>query len=52
MEVVENTTSSKDIYIENLTMAYMGKLLLKETTMDLKHGHCYGLIGQNGCLIL
>jgi len=48
VEVVENTTSSKDIYIENLTMAYMGKLLLKETTMDLKHGHCYGLIGQNG----
>ena len=29
-------------------MAYMGRLLLKETTIDLKHGHCYGVIGQNG----
>lgn len=47
-QVVEEEEGSRDIEIDDLTMAYMGKLLLKDTRMELKHGHCYGLIGQNG----
>jgi len=49
---VENTAShhrSRDILVENVSLLYHGRHLLKETTLALSYGRRYGLLGFNGC---
>jgi len=40
---------SRDILVENLSLLYHGRHLLKETTLALSFGRRYGLLGYNGC---
>jgi elongation factor 3 len=35
-------------HCENLTLGYMGKILLLRARMHLEQGHRYGLVGENG----
>eukprot|EP01135_Chromosphaera_perkinsii_P000458 Nk52_evm12s96 gene=Nk52_evmTU12s96 len=39
---------SKDVCVQNCTLAFAGKELLKPCTLKLRHGARYGLIGNNG----
>merc|ERR1740139_44661 len=40
---------SRDINVQNFTLAHKGHLMLDETEIVLNHGNRYGLIGRNGC---
>jgi len=40
---------SRDIRVENLSVLFHGRELVKETTLVLNYGRRYGLIGVNGC---
>jgi ATPase subunit of ABC transporter with duplicated ATPase domains len=42
------TVQKRDVVVEGVTMAYLGKNLLERTTLRLLEGHKYGLIGRNG----
>lgn len=44
----ELTTNSRDIKIEEVSLAYQKKPLLENTTVIINHGRKYGLIGPNG----
>ena len=39
---------AKDIKIENFSLTFHGKELIKDTVLELNYGRRYGLIGQNG----
>lgn len=41
--------ATKDIHLKDVTLTVAGTELLTLTTLALKHGHRYGLIGKNGC---
>jgi len=40
---------SRDILIENLTLLFHGRELLKEANVSLSYGRRYGFLGHNGC---
>jgi len=40
---------TRDINVENLTLLFHGKDLVKDTTLQLSYGRRYGLLGPNGC---
>jgi len=40
---------SRDILVENVSLLYHGRHLLKETSLALSYGRRYGLLGFNGC---
>jgi len=42
------TNMSKDIHVENFTIAYKGKNLLEDVSLHIAYGRKYGLIGPNG----
>jgi ATPase subunit of ABC transporter with duplicated ATPase domains len=44
----ELTNNSRDIKIEEVSLAYQKKPLLEDTTVIINHGRKYGLIGPNG----
>lgn len=39
---------SRDVKIEQFTLAYKGQTLLKDADLAITHGRKYGLIGPNG----
>lgn len=39
---------SRDIKVEQFTLAYKGQTLLKDADLTIIHGRKYGLIGPNG----
>ncbi|KAI9025502.1 ATP-dependent transporter, partial [Hyaloraphidium curvatum] len=41
--------TSKDIMIDQFSMAAYGQTMVKDTTLKLIYGRRYGLIGPNGC---
>lgn len=41
--------TSKDIMIDQFSMAAFGQTMVKDTTLKLIYGRRYGLIGPNGC---
>jgi ATP-binding cassette, subfamily F, member 3 len=43
------SNNERDVSIDSLTLAYEGNVLLNRTTLLLKRGVRYGLIGANGC---
>jgi ATP-binding cassette subfamily F protein 1 len=45
---VARDSMGRDIQVENITIAYQGKELLKETDLRIAYGHKYGVIGPNG----
>lgn len=42
------TYKGRDAVVDNLTLAFEGKELLRETHLVIAHGHRYGLWGKNG----
>lgn len=40
--------NTKDINVQNLTVQYMGKILVDDTELVLNYGNRYGFLGQNG----
>lgn len=46
--IQRNTVQPKDVFVEGVTLAYMGNDLLSRTTLRLSHGHRYGIVGKNG----
>jgi len=40
---------SRDIRVDNLSLLFHGRELIKEATLTLNYGRRYGLIGVNGC---
>lgn len=42
------STASRDVKIDNVTLAYDGADLLKATTLRITAGHRYALLGRNG----
>lgn len=45
---VATDSMGRDILIDNITIAYQAKELLKETNLRIAFGHKYGVIGPNG----
>lgn len=45
---VARDSMGRDIHIDNITIAYQNKELLKETDLKIAFGHKYGVIGPNG----
>jgi ATP-binding cassette, subfamily F, member 2 len=41
--------NTKDINVQNLTIQYMGKILVDDSELVLNYGNRYGFLGQNGC---
>ncbi|CAN0095335.1 unnamed protein product [Pylaiella littoralis] len=46
--IQRNTWQPKDVYVEGVTLAYLGTELLERTTIRLGNGRRYGLVGANG----
>jgi len=42
------STRSRDVHVENVTLAYQNRDLLTATTLKITHGHRYALLGRNG----
>lgn len=40
---------SKDVQIDQFSVAAYGQQLVRDTQLTLLYGHRYGLVGQNGC---
>jgi ABC-type Mn2+/Zn2+ transport system ATPase subunit len=50
-EKAEGTADSNEDYVvkcEGIILAYAGKSLLRSTSLHLKRGRCYGIVGHNG----
>lgn len=45
---VARDSMGRDIQIDNITIAYQSKELLKDTDLRISFGHKYGVIGPNG----
>lgn len=40
--------NTKDINVQNLTVQFMGKILVDDSELVLNYGNRYGFLGQNG----
>ena len=45
---VARDSMGRDIQVDNITIAYQAKELLKDTDLRIAFGHKYGVIGPNG----
>lgn len=46
--VLASSPVSRDVLIQSFSLAYQGKELIQDTTLEINYGRRYGLIGMNG----
>ncbi|KAK4191315.1 P-loop containing nucleoside triphosphate hydrolase protein [Podospora australis] len=47
--VLASTPTSKDVKITSASLVFHGRVLIKDSTLELTLGRRYGLLGENGC---